>query len=671
MNGSTQKELVMKLSAKADPSISEPYRQMARETKSAAREETELQKLIGKRGPLYDTVISMRKRLSHLTGEELEAEKTYQRVFLERIKGYEMASRLKKDLTKAGYGESGGGMLGRGLDLLMNPAMLSKGIASAIGMAVAKEIKDMTTGQRIAEYGFNAKGFGVTPEAQQRRMDEFAEKWLGRIPIVGDTLSYAHRVNSASYLREQNLRESREAVGRNQTLGEMKLQQTLRMNAFERQLAPYHAMAGFSAKEKGDAARRLAQARGEMELRQRQLRQAEEAARNAAKDEAQTAFDPLTQRAIHYNRAGQLYNSQHEAAMKAERDRIRREVSQAQRDMRDQQDILNAGRGLGMNSASEQARIHLAGQAAINRAQQGLMQNPLMAGYNRQAALADYEARVGFHTQKQQMAVEQQRQLGIMTAQQTVAGRHVATARGKVEEAQAGITAAERSLNTARTAEQIEGRRNALIQERKRLELANKELQDAQAHSQELAVRQGEMLNQQSQQRLALLQSERAAMQSIVRQENEREMGRREHFGLAHPMKQRTATRIAEKLARGQRVTFREQEFMQSMPDLFDQRLKQLAFNRTGPGSEYAKIKKLLPELGERKRQAEQHLAKVDQQFHVQIQLNENSLTDQIQKKIIPAVQAAMKQVEQAFQEQLQRFALEQRQQQAQAMRQQ
>jgi hypothetical protein len=147
---------------------------------------------------------------------------------------------------------------------------------------------------------------------------------------------------------------------------------------------------------------------------------------------------------------------------------------------------------------------------------------------------------------------------------------------------------------------------------------------------------------QRSKKRLSMLTQESARLQGIVRQEREREMGRREDFGALHPLRQRTYLSIASRLRMGMPLTQGEIEFARGAPGgMFEQRLRQIAMQRTGAGSSYEQVRGMLPELGVRQAQAERRLGEVTQQFQVEIKINEQSLAEQLQKQVLPYIYAA------------------------------
>lgn len=685
----SQRDLVMRMSAKADPSLTQPMKDLAKTVKDAAGHELQLFETARKLPDLYKLANAERIKLVGYTQEEIRQEQQYQQVFRQRRRDYDEALRKKEALDKSGAGE-GKGWIGGLKDLLTNPHALKASAAGAVGLAVAHELSNRIAGQRIAEYGYGASGFGLDRHAMEGRMLEAnaktMQKLLGWIPGLGGAVeshNYANRVGSNWYRVETNLRESREAVERNQALGERRLGLTLGVRGYEREASRYRAMAGYSPEQLADAERKRAEAQKEIQRRQRELRVAEDAYRASQVDEGET--QRVYQRNLAYNEARfrrtgmrintertlysgisdqtgarRAYDPMTEQAAKRERDRQKRRLEEAELDRREQEGILSL-KALGMNSASQQARLFLHGQGAIGQMQETLAKNPNAAGYNRQAALADYQGTVAYQVAKRQAEVEQQRQLGILGYEQKVAGGHQERARLHREEALFQVATAERNLNVPGLGStQIDERRNTLLQTQNELARANKEYEEAIAHSKELQVQQSEMLNQHSQKRLAMLEQESTRLHGIVREERERETGRREHFGLAHPMKQRTALGIARKMAAGLPVTQSEIQFAQGMPEIFDQRLKKIGLERTGAGSMYQEIRQLFPELGQREKQAEKALANINLQFHNEIQLNEGALTDQLQKKLLPEIYKAIEQAINAVTDENKRFANQQ-----------
>jgi hypothetical protein len=134
---SSQKDLTMKFSAKADPSLTQVMKSLADLAADEVKKEKEYQKLLSARQEGYQTAKRLKEDLARAgIGVELSEEQKYQRLLQERIKGYQTAARLKKDLAAQGIGGGGGGVgggIGGGLQqsLAMIPGM--GGLAGAMG----------------------------------------------------------------------------------------------------------------------------------------------------------------------------------------------------------------------------------------------------------------------------------------------------------------------------------------------------------------------------------------------------------------------------------------------------------------------------------------------------------------------------------------------------------
>jgi hypothetical protein len=107
-------------------------------------------------------------------------------------------------------------------------------------------------------------------------------------------------------------------------------------------------------------------------------------------------------------------------------------------------------------------------------------------------------------------------------------------------------------------------------------------------------------------------------------------------------------------------LTQREIQFAQTMPDFFGQRLQKIGMQTTGQGSFYDQIRKLLPEVGQRAKTAQAELAKVNNQFQMELKLNPKETADQLAKAVLPQLDSAMKEVERRVAQELARFSNQQ-----------
>lgn len=572
----------------------------------------------------------------------------------EQNRQLEIQKRLEQDLVKLGYAESqamrgeavpqakkgAGGLVGKGLEFVMSPS----GIASAIGMAVAvkigetvaKEITNRVAGQRIAEYGYTRSGrFGIDSYARSKRELEADEatvrgltSWIPGMGGAVETGLYARRLHSEPYRIEQNLREAHEAQQWMQARGERETDFRIQRNQHQRELARYLIVGGMSEENR----------QGLIAAQRRSIQQNQDL-RMPTGSVAATEIERI--------------NNEN-----AKRRLTRQQATQQIANL----SALQAVKGVGMNSAGQQALLQQKAQEAGLARQQELMERPGAGGYDHRAALGDYEARIQAKTRRQQVEAENRRQKAIIGADVALTGTQQQLAKERLARAEMGLAAAQRNRNISGLRhDQVEQKDLALKAARIEKEQAEKELSEANLHAKEMQVHQMELMNELSIKQISLLGEEGSRLRGIIREENAREMGRRERFGLMNPMKQRTYVAIAKKMAAGGRLTQREIEAASGAPELFGKRLTDLAMQRTDKGSAYEQIKRLLPELGERKRQAEQHLANVNQQFHVEIKLNEKALADQIQKQVMSKVYEALNQVVRSAEDARQRAAHEHR----------
>ncbi|MGH7170912.1 MAG: hypothetical protein ACRELF_03175 [Gemmataceae bacterium] len=151
-------------------------------------------------------------------------------------------------------------------------------------------------------------------------------------------------------------------------------------------------------------------------------------------------------------------------------------------------------------------------------------------------------------------------------------------------------------------------------------------------------------------------------MQQIVREEKNRNQSLQTQLGLMHPAQLRTALHISRRVKGGIQVSQGEIGFMQQHSDLFGKQIEQIGQQRATKGPMAGMIQELMQNTGQTARQqaAEKGLAKINQQFQVQINLNETALVDQIVRKVLPAVAQANQQAKQAATEALQRQQVQQ-----------
>ncbi len=307
----------------------------------------------------------------------------------------------------------------------------------------------------------------------------------------------------------------------------------------------------------------------------------------------------------------------------------------------------------GMSSAAPQAQAYLGGQAALMQFQ---AVGAAQAGYARGEAMHDFAGAIGHAVSKAQMEMEQRRQENILGAERATAQKHLTAAEKELAGARAPLGQLEMQLAAAQDDPAKDRARLALKQQYIQITEREKVLDEAMRASKEQEVRQAEMLNQHSQQRLSLLQQESSRLQGIVREEKEREVSRKSAFGLTHPMRQRTALGIAMKMRQGRPLTQHEIQFAGSMPEIFGHRLQQLGEQRAGQFGFYQQIRQMFPELGERQRQAEQQLGRINQQFQVAIQFDPQQTAAQITEKVMPFIRQAMAEVEVRIREDLNRL---------------
>lgn len=310
----------------------------------------------------------------------------------------------------------------------------------------------------------------------------------------------------------------------------------------------------------------------------------------------------------------------------------------------------------GMSSLPQQARIWDRGQKALDvgpgRIQAGA------AGYDRASAMHDFAGSIAHRVALAQHDAEGRRQTFILGHEKTAAAQTTRKARANLAQQQKQLEIAQRDVGRGGGDEEAQMRRRLDLEEQLvRFKEAQRVLDDAMAQERRLAIQQSSTLNQLGDQRLRIVQQESERLRSIIREEKEHETSRREPFGLLHPRKQMTYLGIAKKLQMGMNLTTRDIEVAQSAPgNLFGERLRKIAMSRTGVGSVLQQIQGMLPELGARQKHAEKALAAVNQQFQVQIQLNEKSVADQLVKEVLPAINRAVEGVKTHFQTEQQRM---------------
>jgi hypothetical protein len=243
-----------------------------------------------------------------------------------------------------------------------------------------------------------------------------------------------------------------------------------------------------------------------------------------------------------------------------------------------------------------------------------------------------------------------------LSSQRQTAGKQVSAAEQRLREERSQLPGLYRQMEASGNDEDKALRRMDIEKQFLRIQEAERALDEARGHARGLELQQAQRLNQQGQQRLSLLQAESSRLQDIIRSEKEREFGRRESFGLSHVRDQRTALAIGRKLANGQNLTQREVQFARGMPEIFGQRLHNLAMQRTGAGSTYDQLRKLLPELGARQANAEKALAGVQQQFKTEINFNPKETADHLAEKVLPALRQAQVEMEARLAEQIRRL---------------
>lgn len=279
--------------------------------------------------------------------------------------------------------------------------------------------------------------------------------------------------------------------------------------------------------------------------------------------------------------------------------------------------------------------------------------------YGREAEQEDISRRFGLQASLAQVQIDRDAQLRLQGAQ----GGNLAERSRVLERSKAGITRELGGLQGQLRG--IDPGSDAYTTKRLEVEAKLAELAERskalEENKQQILQNQTQSIETQTQSMLKrnqLLLNEYQTLEKIKQAEQARHQARTERFGLLRPREQGAAIQVARKFAAGAALTQHELQFAQQHEDLFGQRLAQRGAQRGAAGM--AEIERLLPELTERGRQAEQAQAQVAATVRLNIQLESQSIAQQITQGVTQTIQGILQEAKTQLDAQLRALTLQQ-----------
>ncbi|HEY7330148.1 MAG TPA: hypothetical protein VH592_21100 [Gemmataceae bacterium] len=612
--GASQRELTMKFSGKADASFTQPLKDLSRLTTEGAQAEQKYQTILKGRIDAYHLSIRLKTDLAKAgIGAELTEEQKYQKLLKQRIQDYQTAKRLKEDLAKAGIGgqAAGSGLIQAtgqipGMGPIAGAAgpwgVATAGIAALSKMAIDKIQRDTDRYYAALSYNVRTGKAEANPVTLEEQKQERQRHYGAGLQLADKLFHFLQGQGFKTEYGEENYRKDRDSS--------------------DRAYAEFVRGGGSMTRAQFNLSR--------MSGRRREYR--------AFQAQQELQFGPREVALESVERNGKYRLEREEEQIRAEQ--------RAARSIRDTQNRLAIQGGAARMGVINQ----VAGRPSYNR--EAEIEDKL-----RQIEMRRSLSETGAVGQARQRTIAEQ--LRVATRQEESTGSLYRGSLGKEAEMRAEH---EKAINQNLGPKEIERTANlwrAAVEETKRLE------QDVMAAQERtLAIRkEGEQaIRDQMQKEQEILRGNLEMVQRQQESLRRKQIQDTEHLGLAHPMEQRQILRIAQKEQRGQRITWREQQFEQQHSDIFGNVLQRRGTERGQPIMD--QLRKL-PVLGlqNRQKELEKQEIKIRQEIVAHVQGMDKSLTDALTKALAPEFRKIAKQFDTELKNELDRLRLERSQQ--------
>lgn len=275
-----------------------------------------------------------------------------------------------------------------------------------------------------------------------------------------------------------------------------------------------------------------------------------------------------------------------------------------------------------------------------------------MAGYTREAQLADIGRQLAFQQQQQQIAAQGAASLVGTNLQLGGAEAHEAGMRNAAGIALAREGRADSELKRVqkgklgidaelRAAHELQ----AAIEQRKQIEQS---LQEAQKQTLDLRQQKEQQILAIQQQQHQAVQAQLQAVNQAIQAEQNRKKALNQGLALMHPMQLRTMRGIAQKAAAGRPLTVHEIGFMQAHQDVFGGQLQEVAARRMQNPFTAAAIADInrLTGQGRREQGLQQERLKLENEIRLQVQFDEASIARAMVEKVEPALRNILLQID-------------------------
>lgn len=319
---------------------------------------------------------------------------------------------------------------------------------------------------------------------------------------------------------------------------------------------------------------------------------------------------------------------------------LRSEMTRLESEAKAAQGMRRAGYGIqaGAAGARSVALAGLAKNATYNRAEQ-------FGDISRQIGMRESLLHIGAEGKFKQQAI------GTQIEQSEAQARHQEGRFGRAKkEEQKALADVKNAQELKLTNEEINRLADVAAGAAERRRAAEEAMMEAQRRTIELRKSGEQAVLQTQQQEHALLKSN---LDAVTKQREALKLQRQqstERLGLLHPMQQRTILGVARKIQQHGIGSASQGEIrlMQQHGDVFGNVLQKIGMKRGGGLMDQLKA---MPVLGlqNREKALEKQAMQLKQEINARIVIDENSLSDQLVKKISPEVHKAIKQIEEQF----------------------
>lgn len=300
----------------------------------------------------------------------------------------------------------------------------------------------------------------------------------------------------------------------------------------------------------------------------------------------------------------------------------------------------------GMREREGLSRVNLAAMDAELRNAGG------RAGYSREAEQQDIGGRFRHEQSFKMAAAGHREQLGLIDTEQSRADAEVINLRRQLATLKQSEEGARASLGSGEGMAPDHFKKLSLDLEKEILAVKKKEEEIEQSLARAVSLRQqkGQMLKQQSQERVGLLQQRRDELSAGRQSEEARIQGMRENFGMMLPHQKEALKNLGEKVKRGEDLNVHERQFAQQYPEWFGDALKKQGARNAGP--EFDEAVKLFG-VGARRDELARQEAAISTKVEATINIDSASLSQQLSTQLVPTILQAIEQAREATQAQL------------------